>query len=298
MNIRHLICLPVVLVILAQLGCGTTTAVHAQTSSGMVYRGNYSASAQYNLNDSVTYQGSSYIALAGNLNVLPVGAPQSTQDWAVIAAAGATGAAGPAGPMGPLGVTGATGAVGPVGAMGPAGPTGATGPAGPAGAAVTSPDIGSTATNVALEDVVFGANNAIPTGDNDTVYGVNAGASLTSAREMTIFGAQACQSFTGAPAASGVENGLSTCIGSQAAKYLVANGAFPSIDDVFIGQKSAINISAAQAETVIGVHSGTDLATGQGRCHRRRAHHGRRILHRQLRRKHSHRCRCDGRPRR
>ena len=288
MNTRYFFCLPILITVLAQAGCGGSAAVEAQTTAaGITYRGAYSATTSYKLNDTVTYQGSSYIALAASSNVAPVGNSLSSQDWAVIAAAGATGAAGPAGPMGPIGPIGATGATGPVGPVGPigpagpigltgltgsagpagpAGPAGATGPAGPAGppgAAVTNPDIGSTATNVALEDVVFGANNAIPTGDADTVFGVNAGSSLTSAREMTVIGAQACMNFAGAPNGSPVENGLSTCIGSQAGKYMVSNGVFPSIDNVFIGQKAAINVSAAAEETIVGVHAGTDLATGK-----------------------------------
>ena len=295
MNTRLLFCVPITLIFLAAIGCSTSSPAEAQNSTaGIVYRGTYSATAQYTLNDAVTYQGSSYIALAGNTNVAPTGGSLSAQDWAVIAAAGATGATGPAGPIGLIGPAGPTGATGPAGAtgaagpagvagaagpagatgatgpMGPAGATGATGaagppgPPGPAGTAVTSAVIGSTATIVALNDLIFGAGNAIPTGDLDTVYGVGAGASLTTGREMTILGGQACASFTGDPNANGSpENGLSTCIGSQAAKYMVANGAFPSIDNVFIGQKAAINISAASAETIVGVHAGTELATGK-----------------------------------
>jgi hypothetical protein len=112
--------------------------------------------------------------------------------------------------------------------------------------------------------VIFGANNAIPSGDANTVFGVNAGTSLTTADEMTIVGALACANFTGDPNANGgPENGLSTCIGSEAGNHMIATGAFPSVDNVFIGQKAATNMTAASTETIVGTHAATGLLTGK-----------------------------------
>ena len=127
-------------------------------------------------------------------------------------------------------------------------------------AATTSPDIGSTATNVALLDVEFGANNAIPTGDGDTVLGVNAGASLTSAREMTIIGADACKSFSATSGANTqIENGLTTCIGSLAGGYLT-----DGIDNTLVGQKALLNAGSARYTIAIGNHALTAASSSLG----------------------------------
>ena len=125
-------------------------------------------------------------------------------------------------------------------------------------------DVGTTSTNEPLFNLIFGANNAIPTGDHDTVIGVNAGKNLTTAREMTILGAEACESFTGALKPSPVsENGLVTCIGSYAGANMTSAGA-GSLEDVLIGQKSAFNAKSLGAETILGVQAGTSLISGLG----------------------------------
>lgn len=103
---------------------GPAGATGATGAPGINYRGTWSSSSTYSINDAVSYNGSSYIALTSNSNVSPTSNPSI---WAVLAQQGATGATGA---TGPTGATGATGATGPAG---PAGPTGPTGPAGPAG---------------------------------------------------------------------------------------------------------------------------------------------------------------------
>ncbi len=138
------------------------------------------------------------------------------------------------------------------------------------GAAASAPafaqtNVGTTSTNVTLGNLTFGANNGNPTGTDDTIIGVNAGTALTTGREMTILGFLACPAFDGSQVPNaGAENGLTTCIGSQAGLSMVSNGAFPSIDNVFIGQKAALGITAASEETLIGVHAGAGIATGGG----------------------------------
>ena len=96
------------------------------------------------------------------------------------------------------------------------------------------------------------------TGDNNTLLGVGAGTAIVSAREMTVFGAQACSQVVG-NAALGVENGLDTCIGSQAGASLVTTGFDGSVDNVFVGQKAGTNVINSQACNFVGTHAGTAL---------------------------------------
>ena len=104
----------------------------------VTFRGGWLTSSTYAVGDTVSYSGTSYIALVANSGREPDVSPIY---WAVLAQAGAAGSAGPQGAtglQGPSGYPGAQGPVGPAGVAGAAGPTGATGsvgPAGPAGAA-------------------------------------------------------------------------------------------------------------------------------------------------------------------
>lgn len=95
----------------------------------MTWRGTWSSSATYAINDGVSYNGSSYVAY-GAVGPSATPPPSDAAHWALLAQAGAQG---PQGPVGPQGATGATGSQGPQGA------TGATGPTGPAGADSTVP---------------------------------------------------------------------------------------------------------------------------------------------------------------
>jgi hypothetical protein len=102
----------------------------------IAWRGDWDGGTQYNTNDAVTYQGSSWLALATNTNQIP-----GTKDtiWVALAKKGDPGLQGPTGPAGPkgdAGPQGPTGAQGPKGDQGPQGaqgPKGDTGPQGPAG---------------------------------------------------------------------------------------------------------------------------------------------------------------------
>ena len=107
---------------------------------GFNFQGVYNPSQTYNLNDVVTYAGSSYVSLVvNNVGNEP---DISNTDWTVLAQQGATGEQGPiglTGPMGPMGLQGAQGLEGPQGPTGaqgipgPQGPDGVTGPAGAQG---------------------------------------------------------------------------------------------------------------------------------------------------------------------
>lgn len=98
---------------------GATGPVGPAGPTGMSFRGSYSSSVNYAVNDAVSYQGASYISVAAANHGNTPGTNPSY--WSVLAAQGETGATGP---------VGATGAAGP---QGSAGPQGVPGPAGAAG---------------------------------------------------------------------------------------------------------------------------------------------------------------------
>ena len=79
---------------------------------GLTYRSAWNSSTVYAINDLVTWQGSSYLALTANTTRQPDTSPS---DWSLLTPQGATGATGS---TGAAGTTGATGAVGPTGATG------------------------------------------------------------------------------------------------------------------------------------------------------------------------------------
>jgi hypothetical protein len=120
---------------------GATGAAGAQGSAGATgptgpkalnWKGAWSSSIAYVLNDAVFAGGSAYMALQANTNVQPP-APGT---WDLVAQrgdAGADGAQGPAGPAGSQGPAGAQGPEGPAGPMGPPGLDGQTGQPGEAG---------------------------------------------------------------------------------------------------------------------------------------------------------------------
>ncbi len=85
----------------------------------LAFRGPYSAGAAYAVNDLVTYQGSTYIALAAALGVVPT----DSSKWSVFAQAGATGDTGTS-TQGSQGVQGVKGDTGNTGPAGPGVPTG------------------------------------------------------------------------------------------------------------------------------------------------------------------------------
>jgi hypothetical protein len=98
--------------------------------SGFDFRSAFNASASYAIDNVITYNGSTYVAIAasaGPNNPTPDTNPSA---WSVMAeegapgapgAAGAAGAAGSAGSQGPQGIPGASGAPGAAGPQGPAG---------------------------------------------------------------------------------------------------------------------------------------------------------------------------------
>ena len=107
--------------------------------------------ATYAVNNVVTYNGSSYVAIVPN-GPNPTGpTPDKNPSWSLMAAAGATGPAGPIGPQGPLGDPGPQGLMGN---SGPQGPAGQTGPQGAAGGVLFS-TYAQQVTNTVVTDAAF-----------------------------------------------------------------------------------------------------------------------------------------------
>jgi hypothetical protein len=73
--------------------------------AGLTFLGAWSSTTQYSATNAVSYNGSAYIAIAGNTGVQPTGATGSAAAWALLAQQGATGMQGPAGQAGPAGST-------------------------------------------------------------------------------------------------------------------------------------------------------------------------------------------------
>jgi hypothetical protein len=151
--------------------------------AGINYRGAYSSSATYQIDDYVTYNGSGYVCnVANTTNVLPT----NTTNWGLLVLQGATGATGPQGPQGPTGPQGPAGsssgkAIAQDGAVHSV--TGTTTPT----ALVTIPVAGNTlTTNGALQiDVQFSMTNDA---NNKTVAVTFGGQTVISTTNTTAAG--------------------------------------------------------------------------------------------------------------
>ncbi len=95
----------------------------------MNFRGAWMSTTTYAVNDAVTENGATFIAVVANVGHNP--ATDSGTHWKLLAAAGTTGATGAAGAKGANGTNGNTGATGPQGPVGPLGPSCANGTTGP-----------------------------------------------------------------------------------------------------------------------------------------------------------------------
>jgi hypothetical protein len=111
-------------------GAPGATGPVGPSGTGFNFRKAFDTAATYAANDVVSYNGSSYVAIAANSGPSNLTPDINTASWTVMAAQGAAGAAGSAGAQGPAGAPGATGGTGATGAVGPAGPAGPMGPVG------------------------------------------------------------------------------------------------------------------------------------------------------------------------
>src|ERR1022692_2259177 len=114
MRIKNVLAAGVAAVILGGAVCTPATATPYDDIN--YFRGQWNSYTWYNTGNVATYNGVTYVALAGGQNQLP-----STQTWAWASMGGSNGAAGPAGAVG---AKGATGAAGPAGANGTPGAAG------------------------------------------------------------------------------------------------------------------------------------------------------------------------------
>jgi hypothetical protein len=118
---------------------GALSVLVDRCAPGVVPRGAWVSTVQYQRGDLVYYNGSTWFSLRANSNKAP-GGQTSSLDWQLFAARGPTGpqglagATGPQGLQGPQGPRGFTGVQGPAGQDGDDGPPGDDGPAGAAGA--------------------------------------------------------------------------------------------------------------------------------------------------------------------
>jgi hypothetical protein len=110
---------------------GATGATGAN-GVGLNFRGAWSSSTAYVINDLVTLNGSAYIAVTSNTAQNP-GSDVVGAYWKVLVTQGATGASGVTGATGSTGAAGPTGNPGPTGATGLQGSPGITGPIGATG---------------------------------------------------------------------------------------------------------------------------------------------------------------------
>ena len=79
---------------------------------GLTFKGPFDVTVPYALNDAVSFNGSSYVALSATKVGDP--APDANPSWSLMAQQGTTGPSGPAGPAGSQGVTGPAGPPGPI----------------------------------------------------------------------------------------------------------------------------------------------------------------------------------------
>jgi SPP1 family predicted phage head-tail adaptor len=169
------------------------------SGSAFNWRGVWSNTATYSLDDVAQYNGSSYIAITNTTGNEPDTSPAY---WQLMAAEGATGPQGQQGTQGPQGLKGDTGATG---AQGPKGDTGDTGPQGETGATGIAGQQGPQGNPGAAATVSVGTTTTGAAGTQASV--TNSGTSSAAVFNFTIptgpTGAQGPQGNTGATGAQG-----------------------------------------------------------------------------------------------
>ncbi|MDP7367528.1 MAG: hypothetical protein QGH83_09745 [Candidatus Pacebacteria bacterium] len=154
------------------------------------WAGTWSSTTTYTENQAVQYNGSAYVCLQGNSDIIP---SDNTNAWSLMVSKGDIGATGIAGDDGDAGATGATG---PAGVQGASGPSGATGQQGPTGATGATGDTGIAA-SIALGSVSTGV-----AGSSASIS--NSGSSTAAVFNFTIpTGSNGATGQTGAAGADG-----------------------------------------------------------------------------------------------
>ncbi len=197
---------------------GPTGATGATGSFAPAIAFSLPQSAAYAVGQVVTYGGGTYVVVSAP----PIGTPEASPNYSLLAAAGATGATGaqgaegaqgptgalgPKGEIGPAGEVGASGATGATGVTGPTGPTGATGAAGPQGEAGPTGATGVTG--------MTGATGA--TGTTGATGPTGATGSTGAQGDAGPTGVTGATGSTGPTGATGAEGAASTIAGPQGA---------------------------------------------------------------------------------
>lgn len=210
---------------------GTTTAARlnfvlpqgatgATGPAGLTWRGAWLTGTSYNVNDTVSYGGSAYIAIAANQGTAPAGATYSTNAWALLAAAGATGPTGATPTFSVGSVT--TGAAGSSAAVslttnGTANTLNFTIPQGATGATGTS---GSGGSGSSSGGVVFTATHALPSNQS--------GAQFYSVTNSNTFSSENAALMTLMPASCTVSSLTLYNTGAQGAALYLRAGSSPT----------------------------------------------------------------------
>jgi hypothetical protein len=126
-------------------GSNGTSGTSGSSGNGFVFRGSWTGTTTYNLNDVITYNGQSYVSIqSNNLNKQPSIQPAW---WTVFSAAGSSGTSGTSGSNGSSGSSGTSGSNGSSGTSGVNGTSGSSGSNGTSGSNGSSGSSGSNGSN-------------------------------------------------------------------------------------------------------------------------------------------------------
>ncbi len=229
---------------------GFTGATGAQ-GAPISFTGPWLASQSYAIGDTVSFNGSSYIATAANTARQPDTSPAV---WSLLAAVGSTGQIGPTGQQGSTGIQGIAGPQGTAGQAGAQGVPGVTGPTGTQGIIGATGSIGPTGlsfqgsyssqTNYALGDGVLwqgaGYVSLIANNHGNTPDQSPAAWSLFAASGLIgATGSLGPQGPTGLTGATGIgiagPTGAIGATGAQGAAGLAFQGAYSSTTSYALG---------------------------------------------------------------
>lgn len=275
------------------------TGAQGLSGGSTAWRGAWNSSTAYVLDDAVSLNGSSYIAVASNTNSSPDTNPSN---WQLLAQAGATGATGSAGATGSTGTTGATGSAGtaatvavgtvttgaagssaaasnagtssaavinftiPQGVAGATGSTGSTGTTGATGQGFTFRGAWTISTAYHPFDVVTNGGQTYEASTSFTSSAVNFAADASNWNLWAQAGAQGATGTTGATGPSG--GGLQYIAGVGSVNVMTATFS-PAITSLTAGLEVDVLPNLANTSTTptlnvngLGAKTITKLGTG------------------------------------